>query len=96
MHRSGQTHKCTVVQLQGSDAEKHVYRLLDRKINAYTKFVELTKKYLTKIHFGIICYYIIRIERDMGGKVTLTDWQFTTHSSRNCLLSAQFKEQTES
>ena len=33
VHRSGQTHKCTVVQLQGSDAEKHVYRLLDRKIN---------------------------------------------------------------
>ena len=31
VHRSGQTHKCTVVQLQGSDAEKHVYRLLDKK-----------------------------------------------------------------
>jgi len=46
VHRSGQTHKCTVVQLQGSDAEKHVYRLLDRKINVHTKFVELYKEVL--------------------------------------------------
>ena len=46
VHRSGQTHKCTVVQLQGSDAEKHVYRLLDRKINVHTKFIELYKEVL--------------------------------------------------
>ena len=46
VHRSGQTHKCTVVQLQGSDAEKHVYRLLDKKINVHTKFVELYKEVL--------------------------------------------------
>jgi len=46
VHRSGQTHKCTVVQLQGSDAEKHVYKLLDRKINVHTKFIELYKEVL--------------------------------------------------
>ena len=46
VHRSGQTHKCTVVQLQGSDAEKHVYKLLDRKIDVHTKFVELYKEVL--------------------------------------------------
>jgi SNF2 family DNA or RNA helicase len=46
VHLSGQTHKCTVVQLQGSDAEKHVYRLLDRKINVHTKFIELYKEVL--------------------------------------------------
>ena len=46
VHRSGQTHKCTVVQLQDSDAEKHVYRLLDKKINVHTKFVELYKEVL--------------------------------------------------
>jgi superfamily II DNA or RNA helicase len=46
VHRSGQTHKCTVVQLQGSAAEKHVYRLLDNKINIHTKIIELYKELL--------------------------------------------------
>jgi SNF2 family DNA or RNA helicase len=46
VHRSGQKHKCTVVQLQGSDAERHVYRLLDKRINVHTKFVELYKEVL--------------------------------------------------
>ena len=46
VHRSGQTHKCTVVQLQGSTAEKHVYRLLDNKIDVHTKIIELYKEIL--------------------------------------------------
>ena len=46
VHRSGQKHKCTVVQLQGSDAEKHVYKLLDNRINVHTKFIELYKEIL--------------------------------------------------
>ena len=46
VHRSGQKHKCTVVQLQGSDAEKHVYRLLDSRINIHTKIIDLYKEIL--------------------------------------------------
>ena len=46
IHRSGQTHKCTVVQLQGSDAETHVYRLLDNRIHIHTKIIDLYKEIL--------------------------------------------------
>jgi SNF2 family DNA or RNA helicase len=46
VHRSGQDHKCTVVQIQGSDIEKHVYRLLDSKINIHTKIIDLYKELL--------------------------------------------------
>ncbi|MDA7809732.1 DEAD/DEAH box helicase, partial [bacterium] len=46
VHRSGQKHKCTVVQLQGSDVEKHVYRLLDNRINIHTKITDLYKEIL--------------------------------------------------
>ena len=46
VHRSGQTHKCTIVQLQGSSVEKHVYRLLDNKIDVHTKIIELYKELL--------------------------------------------------
>ena len=46
VHRSGQTHKCTIVQLQGSVAEKHVYKLLDNKIDVHTKIIELYKELL--------------------------------------------------
>jgi SNF2 family DNA or RNA helicase len=46
IHRSGQAHKCTVVQLQGSDAEKHVYRLLDNRIHIHTKIIDLYKEIL--------------------------------------------------
>ena len=46
VHRSGQKHKCTVVQLQGSDAEKHVYRLLDNRIDIHTKITDLYKEIL--------------------------------------------------
>lgn len=43
VHRPGQRHPTTVVQLQGSNAEKHVYRLLNQKIDVHSKIVELYK-----------------------------------------------------
>jgi SNF2 family DNA or RNA helicase len=46
VHRSGQTHPCTVVQLQGSRVEKRVYTLLDSKISVHTKMIELYKELL--------------------------------------------------
>ena len=46
VHRSGQDHKCTVVQLQGSYAEKRVYALLDNRIDIHTKMIDLYKEVL--------------------------------------------------
>jgi SNF2 family DNA or RNA helicase len=41
IHRAGQTNKCTVVQLEGSPIERHIYSLLDNKIDVHSKIVEL-------------------------------------------------------
>ena len=46
IHRSGQKNKCTVVQLQGSPVEQHVYRLLDNRIDVHTKMIDLYKELL--------------------------------------------------
>jgi len=46
VHRSGQKHPCTVVQLQGSAVEKHVYALLDNRIHVHTKIIDLYKQIL--------------------------------------------------
>ena len=46
VHRSGQRHPTTVVQLCGSGVEKHVYKLLDNKIDVHSKVVELYKELL--------------------------------------------------
>lgn len=46
VHRKGQVNKCTVVQLQGSGVERRMYRLLDEKIDAHTKVVDLYKDLL--------------------------------------------------
>ena len=46
VHRSGQQHKCTVVQLQGSTVEKHVYSLLDSKIDVHTQILDLYNELL--------------------------------------------------
>lgn len=46
VHRSGQTHRCTVVQLAGSPVEKRLYKLLDSKIDVHTKIVDLYKELL--------------------------------------------------
>ena len=46
VHRSGQDHKCTVVQLQGSAIEKRVYTLLDKRIDVHTKMIDLYQEIL--------------------------------------------------
>lgn len=46
VHRSGQRHPSTVVQLQGSAVERHVYKLLDNKIDVHSKIVDLYKDLL--------------------------------------------------
>ena len=46
VYRSGQYHPCTVVQLQGSEVERHVYRLLDNRIDVHSKIVDLYKEIL--------------------------------------------------
>jgi len=46
VHRQGQDHKCTVVQLQGSLVEKRVYALLDSRIDVHTKMIDLYNEIL--------------------------------------------------
>ena len=46
VHRSGQKHPCTVVQLEGSNVEKHIYSLLDKRINVHTQMIDLYKNVL--------------------------------------------------
>ena len=46
VHRSGQKHPCLVVQLQGSDVERRVYKLLDGRIDVHTKMIDLYKELL--------------------------------------------------
>lgn len=46
VHRSGQRHPSTVVQLQGSPVERHVYSLLDNKIDVHSKMIDLYRDLL--------------------------------------------------
>jgi superfamily II DNA or RNA helicase len=46
VHRSGQTHKCTVVQLQGSPVERRLYDMLDRRVEVNTRLVDLYREVL--------------------------------------------------
>jgi SNF2 family DNA or RNA helicase len=46
VHRSGQRHPSTVFQLQGSSVERHVYSLLDNKIDVHSKMIDLYKDLL--------------------------------------------------
>lgn len=46
VHRSGQKHPCTVVQLEGSVVEKHIYKMLDQRINVHTQMIDLYKNVL--------------------------------------------------
>ena len=46
IHRAGQTHKCTVIQLAGSATEKRIYRMLDERINIHTAMIDLYEKIL--------------------------------------------------
>jgi superfamily II DNA or RNA helicase len=46
VHRKGQTHKCTAVQLQGSPVERKLYAMLDRRVEVNTRLVDLYKEVL--------------------------------------------------
>jgi len=46
VHRSGQKHPCTVVQLVGSQVEKRMYSLLDLRIDVHTKIIDLYNEVL--------------------------------------------------
>lgn len=46
VHRPGQRHPTTVVQLQGSGVERHMYNLLDNKIDVHSKIVQLYSELL--------------------------------------------------
>ena len=41
VHRSGQTNKCTVVQLHGSPVEQRIYKLLNERIDVHAQIVNL-------------------------------------------------------
>jgi SNF2 family DNA or RNA helicase len=41
VHRTGQKHPCTVIQLEGSRVEKHIYKMLDDRINVHSKMIDL-------------------------------------------------------
>lgn len=46
VHRAGQRHPTTVIRLQGSNAERHVYKMLDTKEDTHTLIVDLYKRLL--------------------------------------------------
>lgn len=46
VHRSGQKHPCTVVQLVGSSIEKRIYSMLDSRIDVHSKIIDLYQEIL--------------------------------------------------
>jgi len=46
IHRSGQDHKCTVIQIQSSPIEDRVYSLLNNRINIHSQILELYNELL--------------------------------------------------
>ena len=46
VHRSGQKHPCSVIQLQGSPVEKRIYSMLDGRIDIHTKIIDLYNEIL--------------------------------------------------
>jgi SNF2 family DNA or RNA helicase len=46
VHRTGQKHPCTVIQLEGSRVEKHIYKMLDDRINVHSKMIDLSTNVL--------------------------------------------------
>lgn len=46
VHRAGQRHVVTIVRLQGSNAERQMYKMLDERIDDHTKLVDLYKNLL--------------------------------------------------
>ena len=47
--RVGQRNPCTVVHLQGSDAERRVYKMLQGKVDSHLKLVDLYKEELEEV-----------------------------------------------
>jgi SNF2 family DNA or RNA helicase len=43
VHRAGQRNPCTVVHIQGSPAEKRMYKMLDSKVDIHTRVIDLYK-----------------------------------------------------
>ena len=43
VHRAGQINPVTIIRLQGSTAERHIYSLLDSRSNDHTKLIDLYK-----------------------------------------------------
>lgn len=43
VHRAGQRNPCTVVHIQGSPVEKHIYSMLSEKVDVHTRLVDLYK-----------------------------------------------------
>lgn len=46
IHRTGQTAKCTVVQLQGSEVENRMYGMLDKRIDVHSQILGLYNELL--------------------------------------------------
>ncbi len=46
VHRSGQTNKCTVVQLHSAPVEHRIYKMLQDRVDVHTKVVDLYKELL--------------------------------------------------
>lgn len=46
VHRAGQHHPCTVVHLQGSSVEKHIYKMLSQKLDVHTKIIDLYRNFV--------------------------------------------------
>ena len=46
VHRAGQRNPCTVVHIQGSPAEKRMYKMLQSKVDIHTKMIDLYKNIL--------------------------------------------------
>ena len=46
VHRPGQKHPCTVIQLEGSPVEKGVYKMLGNRLSVHTKMIDLYKEVL--------------------------------------------------
>ena len=46
VHRAGQKNRCTVIQLEGSVAERRMYKLLDKKINVHAQIINLYQELL--------------------------------------------------
>lgn len=47
-HRKGQDHKVTIIMIQGSPAEKHMYTMLNSKVDSHNQLIDLYNNILTE------------------------------------------------